>query len=114
MRIVKSLDNITQCPNCTGQSLILTKNDFGRPFKQCCICTEEIYEDEDTRYNLDVDENHTFNVGKAPNDIDDSLMNLEYEIGDITHYATTKDELATLEHIQNIFYDLISVIRRMK
>lgn len=104
MRIVNNLEYINECPNCTGSSLILTKNEFGRPFKRCCICCEEIYEDEDTCYD----------VGKAPNDIDDSLMNIEYEVSDLTRYATTQHELEQMERIRNIFDELISIIRRMK
>ena len=107
MRIVKNLNEIDECPNCEGHGLIRTTNEFGRPFKQCCVCTEEIYEDEDT-YCV---------VGKArraPDDIDDSLMNIEYEVGNLPRYATNKDELEYLEHIRNIFDELISVIRRMK
>ena len=59
-------------------------------------------------------ENHAFNIGKAPDDIDDSLMEIEYEVGNLPRYATNKDELEYLERIRNIFDELISVIRRMK
>ena len=104
MRVVKNLDHITECPNCTGHFLILTKNEFGRPFKQCCICCEEIYEEEDTCYYAE----------KAPDDIDDSLMDIEYEVSNLPLYATNKNELEHLERIRNIFDELISVIRRMK
>ena len=47
-------------------------------------------------------------------DIDDSLLDIEYEVADLPRYATTKDELEQLERIRNIFDELISVIRRMK
>ena len=104
MRIVKNLNEIDECPNCESRGLIRSTNEFGRPFKQCCVCTEEIYEDEGTCYD----------VGKAPDDIDDSLMEIEYEVGNLPRYATNKDELEYLEHIRNIFDELISVIRRMK
>ena len=107
MRIVKNLENVNECPNCTGNSLILTKNEFGRPFKQCCICCEEIFEDEDTQYE-------SINIGKAPDDIDDSLMNIEYAVSNLTRYATTQHELDQMERIRDIFDELISVIRRMK
>jgi hypothetical protein len=59
-------------------------------------------------------ENHVFNVGKAPDDIDDSLMDIEYEVASLPCYATNRDELEYLERIRNIFDELISVIRRMK
>ena len=104
MRIVQNLNEIDECPNCESRGLIRTTNEFGRPFKQCCVCTEEIYEEEDTCYD----------VGKAPDDIDDSLMNIEWEICDLTRYATTQHELEQMERIRNIFDELISIIRRMK
>ena len=103
MRIVKSLNEIDECPNCNGR-LIPNHNLFGRLYKLCPVCTEEVYEEEDTYYE----------VGKAPDDIDDSLMNIEYEVGNLPRYATNKDELEYLERIRNIFDQLISVIRRMK
>ena len=59
-------------------------------------------------------ENHVFNVGKAPDDIDDSLMEIEYAVSDLTRYATTQHELDQMERIRDIFDELISVIRRMK
>ena len=49
-----------------------------------------------------------------PDDIDDSLMDIEYEVANLPRYATNKDELEYLERIRNIFDELISVIRRMK
>lgn len=108
MRIVPNLDNVTECPNCTSRHLISTTNEFGRPFKQCTFCTEEIYENETT-----CDE-ETVVVGKAPDDVDDSLMNLEYEISSLTRLAHTADELEQLEKIRDIFDEFISVIRRIK
>ena len=107
MRIVKNLEHINECPNCTGHSLILTKNEFGRPFKQCCICTEEIYEDEDTQYE-------PINVGKPPDDIDDTLMEIEYELGTYEMMASTPHELLMANCMRGILEKFISVIRRMK
>ena len=113
MRIVKNLNDINECPNCGRRGLIRTTNEFGRPFKQCQICTEEIYENE---FTIDVEEarDHAFNVGKTPDYIDDSLMNIEYAVSDLTRYATTPHELDQMERIKNIFDELISVIRRIK
>ena len=59
-------------------------------------------------------ENHAFNVGKAPDCIDDSLMNIEWAMCDLTRYATSQHELDQMERIRDIFDQLISVIRRMK
>ena len=55
-----------------------------------------------------------FNIGKAPDAVDDSLMNIEYAVSDLTRYATTQHELDQMERIRNIFDELISIIRRMK
>ena len=63
---------------------------------------------------LYTNENHVFNIGKAPDVIDDTLMNIEYAVSDLTRYATTQHELDQMERIRNIFDELISVIRRMK
>ena len=63
---------------------------------------------------LYTDENHVFNVGKAPDDIDDTLMEIEWAISDLTRYATSHHELEQMERIRDIFDELISVIRRMK
>ena len=49
-----------------------------------------------------------------PDSIDDTLMDIEYEVGNLPHYATNKDEFEQLERIRNIFNELISVIRRRK
>lgn len=98
MRIVKNLGDINECPNCGSQyHLRETEDEFGRPYLVCINCHEELYDG-----------------GKAPDDIDDSLMDIEYEVGNLPRYATNKDELEYLERIRNIFDELISVIRRMK
>ena len=48
MRIVRNLNDIDECPNCESRGLIRTTNEFGRAFKQCPVCTEQIYENETT------------------------------------------------------------------
>ena len=109
MRIVNSLDDTLTCPNCGTRDLHWRKNKMERDYLFCSDCHEEIYENETT-----CSEVPTFNVGKAPDDIDDSLMDIEYEVANLPRYATNKDELEYLERIRNIFDELISVIRRMK
>ena len=49
-----------------------------------------------------------------PDDIDDTLMSIEYAVSDLTRYATSPHELDQMERIRDIFDELISVIRRMK
>lgn len=50
MRIVPNLNDISECPNCESRGLIRTTNEFGRAFKQCPVCTEQIYENEYTLF----------------------------------------------------------------
>jgi hypothetical protein len=105
MRIVKSFQDVDKCPNCLDHdNFSINLNEFGRMYLKCQFCNEELFEDEDTYYD----------VGKAPDDIDDSLMDIEYEVANLPLYATNKNELEQLERIRNIFDELISVIRRMK
>lgn len=110
MRIVPNLKEVYECPNCGKKGYFLHNhtNDMGREYLFCASCHEEIYENETT-----CDE-ETVVVGKAPDDVDDSLMNLEYEISSLTRLARTADELEQLERIRDIFDELISVIRRIK
>ena len=113
MRIVPNLNDINECPNCGRHGLIRTTNEFGRPFKQCQICTEEIFENEFTISEEEAQE-HVFNVGKAPDHIDDTLMDIEYELGQLTLWAHDKHSLDQLEAIKSILEQFLSVIRRMK
>ena len=112
MRIVKSLKDIKECPNCGNKEhMYICVGSFDREYIFCTKCHEYIYENELT---ISEEESNTINIGKAPDDIDDSLMDIEYEVGNLPRYATTKDELEQLERIRDIFDELISVIRRMK
>ena len=105
MRIVRKLNEIDECPNCgSGLYLRETEDESGRPCVVCINCHEEFYEDEDSVPNVD----------KALDNIDDSLINVEWAICDLPRYATTQHELEQMERIRNIFDELISVIRRMK
>ena len=105
MRILPNLNDINECPNCgSPDHLRETENEFGRHYLVCINCHEELFEDEDTCYD----------VGEALNGIDDNLMDIEYAASDLTRYATTQQELEQMERIRNIFDELISVIRRMK
>ena len=109
MRIVPNLNEIDECPNCESRGLIRTTNEFGRPFKQCCVCTEEIYENEMT-----CNEEPVINISKVPDDIDDTLMEIEYELGTYEMMASTPHELLMANCMRGILEKFISVIRRMK
>ena len=108
MRIVKSLNEVERCPKCLDQNNFSVQFTLiGRKYLLCEHCKEAIFEDEDTQYE-------PINVGKAPDNIDDTLMEVEYAVSDLTRYATTQHELEQMERIRDIFDELISVIRRMK
>ena len=108
MRIVESLQNVHKCPNCLDHdNFSINFNEFGRMYLKCQFCGEELFEDEDTQYE-------PINVGKAPDDIDDSLMDIEYELGQLTLWAHDKHSLDQLEAIKSILEQFLSVIRRMK
>lgn len=105
MRIVESLQNVHKCPNCLDHdNFAINFNQFGRMYLKCQFCNEELFEDEDTCYD----------VGKAPDDIDDTLMDIEYELGQLALWAHDKHSLDQLEAIKSILEQFLSVIRRMK
>ena len=72
------------------------------------------YERNVNMEELYTSENHVFNVDKAPDDIDDTLMEIEYELGQLTLWAHDKHSLVQLEAIKSILEQFLSVIRRMK
>ena len=99
MRIVKNLNEIDECPNCEGRGLIRTTNEFGRPFKQCCVCTEEVCEDEDTFF----EENTTKKKENFIFEMREEISNLTWSIHD------SKTQIL-VENIQNIFNKIIDYI----
>ena len=107
MRIVKSLEDILKCPNCNSLDMHWRRNKMDREYLFCSDCHEVIYEDEDTQYE-------PINIGRAPDDIDDTLMDIEYELGQLTLWAHDKHSLDQLEAIKSILEQFLSVIRRMK
>ena len=48
MRIVPNLNDIDECPNCESRGLISNHNKWGRLYKLCPVCHEEIFENETT------------------------------------------------------------------
>ena len=113
MRIVKSLKDIKLCPNCGSIQLLDNHTVQGRDYILCIECGEEIYENEYT-INAEEAQEPVFNVGKAPDDIDDSLMEIEYELGTYEMMASTSHELLMANCMRGIIEKLVSVIRRIK
>ena len=111
MTFVENFSKTCKCPNCGQNTFIEMYNqDIDVSYNECSYCHEEIYSLKDQ----DKVVHYTFNAGEIPDDIDDSLMHIEYEVGNLPRYATNKDEFEQLERIRDIFYELISVIKRMK
>lgn len=115
MRIVESLKDIKECPNCGNKEhMYICVGSFDREYIFCTNCHEYIYENELT---ISEEESNTFNIGKAgkaPDDIDDSLMDIEYELGTYEMMASTPHELLMANCMRGILEKFISVIRRMK
>ena len=101
MRIVRNLDNITECPNCTSGRLISTTNEFGRPFKRCVICTEEIYENETT-----YPEEKTTKQKEKEN----FIFEMREEINHLTWSIHDARSMVLVENIQNILNRIIDYI----
>ena len=111
MTFVENFSKTHSCPKCGKNTFIgMYNQDIDVSYNECYYCHEEVYSLKDQGKVT----NYEFNVGKAPDAIDDTLMDIEYEVGNLPRYATNKDELEYLERIRNIFDELISVIRRMK
>jgi transcription initiation factor TFIIIB Brf1 subunit/transcription initiation factor TFIIB len=117
MRIVKSLKEVYECPNCGAKDYFVHNHTtMNRECLFCAKCHEEIYENE---FTIDMEEarDHAFNIGKAskaPDDIDDTLMEIEYELGTYEMMASTQHELLMANCMRGILEKFISVIRRMK
>ena len=112
MQKVKPFDSCQVCGS-TDLYFAYDGNTF-RLSQMCNKCHTEHYLITVLPRDLFEDEAACGDVGKTPDDIDGSLMDIEYEVANLPRYATTKDELEQLERIRNIFDELISVIRRMK
>jgi hypothetical protein len=118
MRIVPNLNDIDECPNCESRGLIRTTNEFGRAFKQCPVCTEQIYENEFT-YS---EEQHTVNCMKKITDAKEEWLNqkqkekenfifeMREEISNLTWSIHDSKTQVLVENIQNILNRIIDYI----
>lgn len=101
MRIVPNLNDIDECPNCKRRGLIRITNDFGRPFKQCQICNEEIYENETTCS----EEKATKEKEK-----ENFIFEMREEISALNWCSHDSKTQTLVENIQNIFNRIIDYI----
>lgn len=101
MRIVPNLNDIDECPNCKRHSLIRITNEFGRQFKQCQICNEEIFENEVTC-------NETENGKKKEKE--NFIFEMREEISALDWCSHDIKTQALVENIQNILNKIIDYI----
>ena len=118
MRIVPNLNDIDECPNCESRGLIRTTNEFGRTFKQCPVCTEQIYENEFTCS----EEQHTVNCMKKITDAKEEwlkqkkkekenfIFEMREEISNLNWSVHDTRSAILIENIQNIFNRIIDYI----
>jgi predicted nucleic acid-binding Zn ribbon protein len=118
MRIVPNLNDIDECPNCESRGLIRTTNEFGRPFKQCPVCTEQIFENETTcsegqyavycvKKNVDAEEERLKQKRKEKENF---IFEMREEISYLTWLIHDSKTQTLIENIQNIFNRIIDYI----
>ncbi len=111
MTFVENFSKTHSCPKCGKNTFIGMHNqDIDVSYNECCYCHEEVYSLKDQ----DKVVNYEFNVGKAPDDIDDTLMEIEYELYTYEMLASTQHELLMANCMRGILEKFLSVIRRMK
>ena len=113
MQKVKPFDN---CQICGSTDLYLAYDE--NPFRLNQICNKcysvHYLTTVPPNETFEVEKENEYDVGKAPDDIDNTLMDIEYELGQLTLWAHDKHSLDQLEAIKSILDQFLSVIRRMK
>lgn len=118
MRIVPNLNDIDECPNCESRGLIRTTNEFGRVFKQCPVCTEQIYENERT---CSEEQHIVYCMQKITDTKEDWLkqkrkekenfiFEMREEISNLDWCSHDSKTQTLVENIQNIFNRIIDYI----
>lgn len=118
MRIVRNLNDIDECPNCKRRGLILLTNEFGRPFKQCQICREEIFENETTCSEEQYPANYPTKVLGTNEAVewqkqkkkDNFIFEMREEINHLTWSIHDAHTMVLVGNIQNIFNRIIDYI----
>lgn len=116
MRIVPNLNEIDECPNCESRGLIRTTNEFGRPYKLCPVCHEEVFENETTCS----EEQHTVNcvvelitnkeLLERQKKKDDFIFEMREGINHLTWSIHDARSMVLVENIQNILNRIIDYI----
>ena len=118
MRIVPNLNDIDECPNCESRGLISNHNEFGRLYKLCPVCHEEIYENETTCS----EEQHAVYCMKKIADAKEDWLNqkrkekenfifeMREEISNLDWCSHDSKTQTLVENIQNILNRIIDYI----
>lgn len=118
MRIVPNLNDIDECPNCESRGLISNHNEFGRLYKLCPACHEEIYENETTcseeRYTVDciaeiLGSNEAVEEQKQKKK-ENFIFEMREEINHLTWSIHDARSMVLVENIQNILNGIIDYI----
>ena len=98
MRIVKSLHELKQCPNCLDTNIFAKcTNEFGREYLKCQYCGEEIYENETTCYETITRKQEL-------------AVRLEDIIHDIPLYGQNHSQLLAYQKICEAFGEIIKYL----
>lgn len=109
MIFVDNLDKTHTCPNCGHKELECWYNiNTEKKSRHCPECDETIFQKE-----LDLTVIRSITM-EEPVSIYASIRDLEYEISDLTRLATSPNELAQLEKIRDIFYEMLDIIKEIK
>ena len=118
MRIVQNLNDIDECPNCESRGLISNHNEFGRLYKLCPVCHEEIFENETTCS----EERHAVYCMKKIADAKEEwfeqkrrekenfIFEMREEISNLTWSFHDSKTQTLIENIQNILNRIIDYI----
>ena len=109
MIFVDNLEKTHACPNCGHKELGCLYNFSTQKIsKHCPECGEVIFQKETDQTVFHVD------LADEPVSIYASIRDLEYEISDLTRLASSPNELAQLEKIRDIFYEMLEIINEIK
>ena len=113
MRIVPNLNDINECPNCKRLGLIRITNEFGRPFKQCQICHEEVIENETTcsvYYVKETADAKEEQLKQKQKEKENFIFEMRGEISHLTWSIHDARSMVLVQNIQNILNRIIDYI----
>ena len=120
MRIVPSLNDINECPNCGRHDLAYATSEFSRPYIVCLNCREEIYENETTCFEEQHAVYHLKKIADAKEEQfekkrkekDNFIFEMREEISNLTWSISINDtnSVVLVNNMQNILNRIIDYI----